>query len=58
MHAQVQGYSFDRLREVLEQLHPDVLCLEVRADTLAARAPKSTKQEYPKVIYPLLVRGH
>jgi hypothetical protein len=58
MHAQVPGYSFDRLREVLEQLHPDVLCLEVRADKLAAHAPESTKQEYPKVIYPLLARGH
>ncbi|HEU4671042.1 MAG TPA: hypothetical protein VFR91_10045 [Dyella sp.] len=58
MHAQVPGYSFDRLREVLEQLHPDVLCLEVRADRLAARAPEQTKQEYPAVIYPLLARGH
>ena len=57
MHAQVPGYSFDRLREVIEQLHPDVLCLEVRADKLAARAPENTKQEYPKVIYPLLARG-
>ena len=58
MHAQVPGYSFDRLRQVIEQLHPDVLCLEVRADKLAARAPEQTKQEYPKVIYPLLARGH
>lgn len=58
MHAQVPGYSFDRLRQVIEQLHPDVLCLEVRADKLAARAPEQNKQEYPKVIYPLLARGH
>lgn len=57
MHADVPGYSFERLGEVIRQLHPDVLCLEVRADRLAARAPETTKQEYPKVIYPLLASG-
>ncbi|MBU6247347.1 MAG: hypothetical protein KGN77_06285 [Xanthomonadaceae bacterium] len=58
MHAEVSGYAFERLGEVIRQLHPDVLCLEVRADRLAARAPEATKQEYPKVIYPLLARRH
>ncbi|HEX5306422.1 MAG TPA: hypothetical protein VFW82_10090 [Dyella sp.] len=58
MHAQVPGYSFDRLAKIIEQLHPDVLCLEVRADKLAARAPEANKVEYPKAIYPLLARRH
>jgi hypothetical protein len=58
LHEQVPGYSLKRLGEVIEQLDPDVLCLEVRADKLAARADEKTKIEYPRVIYPLLARRH
>lgn len=58
LHEDIPGYSLKRLGEVIEQLHPDVLCLEVRADKLAARADEKTKIEYPRAIYPLLARHH
>lgn len=58
LHEEIPGYSLQRLGKVIEQLDPDVLCLEVRADKLAARADEKTKIEYPRVIYPLLARRH
>lgn len=56
MHDEVPAYSFDVLGTVIERLAPDVLCVELRADTLQARGPERTRQEYPKVVYPLISR--
>lgn len=56
MHDEVLAYSFQDLSDVIERLAPDVLCIEVRAEDLAARSPQQTKREYPAVIYPLIDR--
>lgn len=58
MHETVPGYSFDRLGQIIEQLKPDVLCVELQPEDLTARPDESTKREYPKVIYPLIDRYH
>lgn len=44
------------LSQVIERLAPDVLCIEVRAEDLAARSPQRSKVEYHAVIYPLIDR--
>lgn len=59
MHAQVPAYDDAALKRSIERLAPDVLCIEVRPDRYAARAPESTKVEYPAVVYPLIdARGY
>lgn len=57
MHDEVPAYSFQQLSDVIERLAPDVLCIEVRAEDLAARSPQKTKREYPVAIYPLIDRN-
>ena len=54
MHAQVPAYSQEALAASVRKLAPDVLCIEVRPDRFAARAPEPNKVEYPGVIYPLI----
>lgn len=56
MHAEVPAYGFDRLGSIIEALEPDVLCLEVQPRDLQVHGPERVKQEYPRVIYPLLAR--
>jgi hypothetical protein len=58
MHAQVPGYDNTMLGRAIEHLQPDVLCVELQPEDLAARPPEKTKQEYPAVIYPLIERHH
>ncbi|NZA26550.1 hypothetical protein H0E84_09140 [Luteimonas sp. SJ-92] len=57
MHGDVPGYGLDVLAGDLEALAPDVLCIEVRPDRLAERAPEQVKIEYPEVVYPMLEQG-
>ncbi len=57
-HAKVPAYGFDTLRETIEGLKPDVLCLEVRPKDMVKRGPERVKQEYPRVIYPLIAKHH
>ena len=54
LHEEVPGYSFADLSRAIERLAPDVLCVEVTAERLAARAPERNKREYPAAIYPLI----
>lgn len=56
LHAEVPAYGFEQLRDSIERLDPDVLCLELQPSDLAARGPEKTKVEYPRVVYPLLER--
>lgn len=58
LHADVPAYSNDELGRLIEQLKPDVLCVEVKPVDLARRPAEKNKQEYPAVIYPLLDRMH
>ena len=57
-HESVPAYGFDRLRQIIEQIHPDMLCLEVQAQDLQEHAPEKVKVEYPRVIYPLIEQHH
>lgn len=54
MHDEIPAYSFEHLSDVIERLAPDVLCIEVRAEDLAARSPQKSKREYPLAIYSLI----
>lgn len=54
MHAQVPAYDNAALKASIEALAPDVLCIEVRPDRYAKRAPEANKIEYPDVVYPLI----
>lgn len=57
-HPRVPAYGFAALGQAIERLKPDVLCLEVRPKDLALRGPERIKQEYPRVIYPLVAKHH
>src|SRR5690606_29799638 len=54
MHGEVPAYSQDVLAASVRRLAPDALCIEVRPDRFAARAPEPNKIEYPGAIYPLI----
>ena len=54
LHAETEGYSFADLFDVIEQLHPDILAVELTAEDIESRRDQSTKQEYPRVVFPLL----
>ena len=54
LHAQVPAYSLQVLRDSILRLAPDVLCIEVRPDRYAQRAPEANKVEYPDAVYPLI----
>ena len=56
-HSQVACYDFAALERIITTLAPDLLLLEVRAEDLHGRADERVKQEYPRVVYPLLSRG-
>lgn len=58
LHATTPGYSFDALGHAIEQLRPDVLCVELQPYDLQRRPAEATKQEYPEVVYPLIDRHH
>ncbi|MDW2982354.1 MAG: hypothetical protein WBG81_04575 [Rhodanobacter sp.] len=58
LHATTPGYSFEALGRAVEQLQPDVLCVELQPDDLQRRPEEATKQEYPEVVYPLIDRHH
>lgn len=56
IHEKVPAYSYARLGRLIEQLRPDVLCVELQPGDLTKRPAEPTKREYPKVIYPLIDR--
>lgn len=58
LHAEVPAYSQAALAAAIERLAPDALCIEVRPDHYAARAPEPNKVEYPGVVYPLIDAHH
>ena len=62
-HADVPAYGYSTLRDLLEQLAPDDLFLEVSDADLTARPNEGMKCEYPEAVYPFLdgastVRAH
>ena len=58
MHAVVAAYDNAALKHAIEELKPDVLCVELQPDDLITRPAEKTKQEYPAIIYPLIDHHH
>jgi hypothetical protein len=56
-HATVPAYSHDVLRNILTQIRPEVVVLDVTPEELAKQAVHPSKQEYPQVIFPFLAAG-
>jgi hypothetical protein len=56
LHEQTEGYSFQDLSEIIEQLRPDILAVELTASDLQRRRDQSVKQEYQRSVFPLLDR--
>ncbi len=54
LHAETDGYSFADLSDVIEQLDPDILAVELTATDLESRRDQPTKQEYQRSVFPLL----
>jgi hypothetical protein len=55
-HAEIPSYSFSVLSQVIEQLDPDVLAVELTEADLRSRRTQQIKQEYPRSVFPLLDR--
>lgn len=53
-HEQTEGYTFDDLSRIIEQLRPDVLAVELTMADIESRRDQSTKQEYQRSVFPLL----
>jgi len=53
-HGQTDGYSFEDLSNVIEQLHPDIIAVELTAADVESRREQTTKQEYQRSVFPLL----
>lgn len=54
MHDEIPSYDFGQLERIVEGLEPDVLCVELQPADLESRPDEPNKQEYPRVIYPLI----
>lgn len=54
LHAEMPYYDFDDIERIIETLKPDVLCVELQPDDLKSRPDEKNKQEYPRVVYPLI----
>jgi hypothetical protein len=54
LHGEIEGYSFQDLLNLIEQLNPDVLAVELTTEDLESRRDHSTKQEYQESVFPLL----
>jgi hypothetical protein len=58
LHEQTRGYTFQDLSEVIEQLRPDFLAVELTAIDLESRRDQPVKQEYQRSVFPLLDKHH
>lgn len=56
-HERLDAYGFEDLRSIVEDIAPDVLLLELTPEELATRTPSVGKQEYPRVLFPLMDAG-
>jgi hypothetical protein len=53
-HSTTPAYSHDTLREIIRQIDPDVVILDVSPNELRSRTVTPSKAEYPEVIFPLV----
>ena len=54
LHSEVDGYSYDDLSCLIEELDPDVLAVELTAKDLESRRNQQVKREYQEAVFPLL----
>jgi len=54
LHDQTEGYTFQDLSQIIEQIRPDLLALELTAGDIESRRDQPTKQEYQRSVFPLL----
>lgn len=52
-HLKCDFYSFDHLRTSIENINPDVICVELTKKDLKDKATQTIKIEYPQCILPL-----
>ena len=53
-HAVARTYGFRTLRQIIEELRPDVLALELTQADVERRQPQRSRMEYQKCVYPYL----
>lgn len=56
LHEQAPFYTYADLSAAIEQLHPDVLAVELTPADLKGKAKQNNKREYQNSVYPLLRR--
>ena len=54
LHEQVPFYTYADLSGTVEQLHPDVLAVELTSADLKEKVEQKNKREYQNSVYPLL----
>ncbi|WP_417456554.1 hypothetical protein [Kordiimonas sp.] len=54
LHEREDSFTYEKLREIIERLNPDIMVLEVRPDELAELKDTPGRPEYPAVIWPML----
>jgi hypothetical protein len=53
LHDSAPGYSFEDLADILRELEPTVLAVELSAADLQSRKEQTVKQEYQRSVYPV-----
>lgn len=52
-HADSKYYSFDQLSQIIRDVRPDVICVELTGGDIKSRRKQSTKVEYEKSVFPV-----
>ena len=52
-HADSGYYSFNKLSQIIREIGPDVICVELTAADIKSRRKQGTKIEYEKAVFPL-----
>ena len=53
-HSRVDGYSFSDLSQLISDIAPDVIAVELTQADIESRCEQAVKQEYERSVFPLL----
>ena len=53
-HADSKYYSFAKLSQIIKDVDPDIICVELTAADIKSRRKQGTKVEYEKSVFPLV----
>ena len=53
-HADSNYYSFEKLSQIIKDVDPDIICVELTAADIKSRRKQGTKVEYEKSVFPLV----